>query len=151
MEKLGLLAVVLLLRSVLWAPAQSNDLLDRILVEERLSYASAAYLLAVATGKAPEDASPEQAMSRAEQAGFGYEGMGSGQPLTLGQYSYMLMRAFELPGGIMYRILPGPRYAAREMAYTRVIEGMAIPGMAVSGNEALRMLERMLHDMEESS
>jgi hypothetical protein len=48
----------------------------------------------------------------------------------------------------MYRIVPGPRYAAREMEYAGVIQGPAIPGMALSGNEALRMLERVLHSKE---
>jgi hypothetical protein len=148
MKKLGFTALVLLLFSNLGAPAQSNEVLDRILGEEQLTYASAAYLLLTATGRAPDDTSPEHAASLAEQAGFALEGLGPADGLNLGQYSFMLMRAFELQGGIMYRILPGPRYAAREMDYAGVIQGPAIPTMAVSGNEALRMLERVLHQRE---
>ncbi len=148
MKKIGFIALVFLLLSVLWAPAQSNDVLDRILGEEQLTYGNAAYLLLVATDRAEEEVSPQQAATMAEQEGFAVQGLGSADRLTLGQYSFMLMRAFQLPGGIMYRILPGPRYAAREMEYAGVIQGPAIPGMALSGNEAVRMLERVLHQRE---
>ncbi len=148
MKKLGFIAVAILLLSVMWAPAQSNDVLDRILSEEQLSYGSAAYLLLVATGRAAEETSLQQAVSLAEQEGFALEGFESADGLSLGQYSFMLMRAFELPGGIMYRILPSPRYAAREMEYAGVIQGPAIPGMVLSGNEAVRMLERVLYQRE---
>ena len=148
MKKLGFTAAVFLLLSALWAPTQSNDVLDRILAEEQLTYASAAYLLLVATGKAAEESSPEQAVARAEQEGIALKGVSAAEGLSIGQYSFMLMRAFQLTGGIMYRIVPGPRYAAREMEYAGVIQGPAIPGMALSGNEALRMLELVLHSRE---
>lgn len=148
MKKLGFVALAFLLLPALWIPAQSNEVLDRILAEEQLTYGSAAYLLIFATGKAAEDTSPEQAAALAGQAGFALEGFAPRDVLSIGQYSFMLMRAFELSGGIMYRIVPGPRYAAREMKYAGVIQGPAIPGMAVSGNEALRMLERILHQRE---
>jgi hypothetical protein len=148
MKKLGFIVLALLLFSALCIPAQSNDVLDRILAEEQLTYASAAYLLLVATGKAVEETSPTQAVARAEQEGIALKGVSAAEGLSIGQYSFMLMRAFQLTGGIMYRIVPGPRYAAREMEYAGVIQGPAIPGMALSGNEALRMLERVLHSRE---
>ena len=148
MNKLGFIIPVLLLLSALLVPAQSNEVLDRILAEEQLTYGSAAYLLIIATGKAADDTSPEQAVVLAEQEGFALEGFAPVDVISIGEYSFMLMRAFELSGGIMYRIIPGPRYAAREMEYAEVIMGPAIPGMAVSGNEALRMLERVLHQRE---
>ena len=148
MLKLRFIIPVLLLFSALWVPAQSNEVLDRILAEEQLTYGSAAYLLIVATGKAEEGTSAEQAASLAQKEGFALEGVGSADGLSLGQYSFMLMRAFDLTGGVMYRILPSSRYATRELAFTGVIQGPAIPGMAVSGNEALRMLERVLHQRE---
>jgi hypothetical protein len=148
MKKLGFIVLALLLFSALCIPAQSNDVLDRILAEEQLTYASAAYLLLVATGKAAEETSPTQAVARAEQEGIALKGVSAAEGLSIGQYSFMLMRAFQLTGGIMYRIVPGPRYAAREMEYAGVIQGPAIPGMALSGNEALRMLERVLHSRE---
>ena len=148
MKKLGFIVPALLVLSALWVAAQSNEVLDRILAEEQLTYGSAAYLLIVATGKAEEGTSPEQAVVLAEQEGFALEGLAPVDVLSIGQYSFMLMRAFELSGGIMFRIVPGPRYATREMEYAEVIQGPAIPGMGLSGNEALRMLERVLHQRE---
>ena len=145
MKKYAVFVTFFMLLVLSWASAQSNDVLDRILAEDPLTYGSAAYLLVTAAGKAPEGSTPEQAVSLAEQEGFGFENMGVRDGLSTGQYSYMLMRAFQVPGGIWYRILPGPRYAAREMAYMGIIQGPSIPGMALSGNEALRMLERLMN------
>ena len=60
----------------------------------------------------------------------------------------MLTRAFEIHGGVMYWILPGPRYATRELAYLAIISGPAKPGMSLSGERALRILEKMLNSKE---
>jgi hypothetical protein len=57
----------------------------------------------------------------------------------------MLTRAFKIDGGIMYRILPGPRYATRELAYLGIITGPAKAGMSLSGERALRILEMILN------
>ena len=51
-------------------------------------------------------------------------------------------------GGIMYSILPGPRYATRELAFLGIISGPAKPGMSLSGERALRILEQVLHRKE---
>ncbi len=50
------------------------------------------------------------------------------------------MRALELKGGLFYGMIPGPRYAARELAYRRLVNGKAHPGRIVSGEEGLRLL-----------
>jgi hypothetical protein len=60
----------------------------------------------------------------------------------------MLTRAFKIDGGIMYRVLPGPRYATRELAYLGIITGPAKPGLSLSGERALRILERVLNSKE---
>jgi hypothetical protein len=128
--------------------AQSNEVLDAVLGEATLSYGNAAYLVGTASGRIPETTAPADAVPLMEQAGLATPGRGPSDPVTLGDFSYMLTRAFGIPGGIMYRILPSPRYATRELAYLGIISGPAKPGMALSGDRALRILERILNRKE---
>ena len=128
--------------------AQSNEVLDAVLGEAAISYGNAAYLVGTASGRIPETVAPADAVPQVEQAGLGLQGRGPTDPVTLGDFSYMLARAFGIDGGIMYRILPGPRYATRELSYLGIISGPAKPGMSLSGERALRILERMLNRKE---
>jgi hypothetical protein len=128
--------------------AQSNEVLDSVLGEATISYGNAAYLIGTASGLFPETTAPADAGPLLEQKGWGTPGHGATDPVTLGDFSYMLTRAFEIHGGIMYWILPGPRYATRELAYLGVISGPAKPGMSLSGERALRILEKMLNRKE---
>ena len=61
------------------------------------------------------------------------------------------MDAFDLPGGIMYRLFPGPRYATREIAYQGFIRGSTLPGRPVSGREVINILRRVMEWKEESA
>jgi hypothetical protein len=125
--------------------AQSNEVLDSVLGEASISYANAAYIVGTASGRVPETTAPADAIPQLEQAGLGLPGRGPTDAVTLGDFSYMLTRAFKVEGGLMYRILPGPRYATRELAYLGMITGPAKPGMALSGERALGILEKILN------
>jgi hypothetical protein len=128
--------------------AQSNEVLDSVLGEATISYGNAAYLVGTASGLFPETTAPADAGPLLEQKGWGTPGLTATDPVTLGDFSYMLTRAFEIHGGVMYWILPGPRYATRELAYLAIISGPAKPGMSLSGERALRILEKMLNSKE---
>jgi hypothetical protein len=125
--------------------AQSNEVLDAVLSQATLSYGNAAYLVSTASGHLPETITPEDAVPQLEQAGLGIPGRKYTDPISLGDFSYMLTRAFGMSGGIMYSILAGPRYATRELAYLDIISGPAMPGMSLSGERALRILEQIIH------
>ena len=143
---LGVLLCVVSLLIVPTAHGQSNDALDIILSEQQLTYGSAALLVLSATGRIDEESSFAQAVSRLDAFGWSIADRAAADPVTLGEYSFLLMRALELPGGLMYRIAPGPRYAAREVAALRIAEGTAMVNMSLSGERALRMLGRaMIH------
>ncbi|MGO8693785.1 MAG: hypothetical protein ACLQMF_08965 [Rectinemataceae bacterium] len=128
--------------------AQSNEVLDAVLGEASLSYGNAAYLVGTASGHLPETIDPADAGAALVQAGLGMPGLASTAPVTLGDFSYMITRAFGMHGGIMYSILPGPRYATRELAYLGVISGPAMSDMALSGERALRIIEHVIHRKE---
>jgi len=72
------------------------------------------------------------------------------EALTLGEYCFLLMQAYELKGGLMYRIAPGARYAARELAYRKLIRGKAYPNRTLSGEEALAILRGLLEQLEQT-
>ena len=64
-----------------------------------------------------------------------------------------LMRSFDVPGGLMYRLFHNPRYAYREMKALGFIRGRAYATDTVSGAEFLRILGDLLSyagDMEAS-
>jgi hypothetical protein len=55
-----------------------------------------------------------------------------------------MARAFNIPGGFMHALLPGPRYAFRAMVNRSFIQGAADPGMTVSGERFLQILGKVL-------
>ncbi len=142
---------LMILMAVLGVPflaAQSNEVLDTILAQASLSYSNAAYLVGTASGLVEDTVAPADAVAPVEQKGWGKPGLKPDDPVTLGDYSYMLTRAFGISGSIMYAILPGPRYATRELVFLEIISGAAMPGMSLSGERALRILEQVLHHRE---
>ena len=138
-----LLFPLLMLLPVSMAFTQSNDVIDEILDEAGLSYRNAAYLVLTASGAVDESVAPERAVTDAAAA-WGFEEKGAGEPVTLGEFSYMIMTSLGLSGGIMYRIMPGPRYAARELAFLGFVTGRASPRRIVAGDEALGMLGKVV-------
>jgi hypothetical protein len=144
-----LLLAFILLGAIAHVSAQSNEVLDALLEEETTSYGQAAYLVLTASARIPDDTSPAEAA--AEMAGQGWKvpTRAAEEPLTLGEYSFLLMQAFELKGGIMYRIIPGPRYAGRELAYLKFIKGNTSPYRMFSGEEAIGILGRLMEWKEE--
>jgi hypothetical protein len=64
--------------------------------------------------------------------------------LTLAELSYLVMRSFQIKGGAMYRIFPGPRYAYREMVYRNLVQAESDPAWKVSGYRLLHIIGRVL-------
>lgn len=124
--------------------AQSNEMLDRLLEREQATHGETAYLVLVAAGRLSEDSSPELAAAALVEQGWKIVVREAGEAARLGEYAYLLAQAFELKGGVMYRLLPGPRYAARELSYMQVIQGSGSPSRTLSGEEAVRMLGSLL-------
>lgn len=141
-KKLRTLIFLLLLLLPAVVYSQSAAAMDRLLDEESLTFGSSAYLVLVATGEAGDDMSRSGA---AEAIGGRIElfaGRSPEEQISLGEYAYLLMEATGRDGGLMYRILPGPRYAARELAFHGVLQGSSYPNASLSGERALRIMER---------
>ncbi len=124
--------------------AQSNNVIDAILEMDEASHGAAAYLALVAAGDAEEDTSFDVAFSRAVESGVFPAGASPSSAISLGRYAYLLMATFEAPGGILYSIFPGGRYATRELSFHGLVPGRADPFRRISGTEAVQILERFL-------
>lgn len=137
-HKTGLVCTFLLLLFVFLpgiATAQSNEIVDRLLEQDTASYSDALYMVRTAAGETAEIS----ALSEKDGS------------ISLGEYAHLLMNAFDLPGGIMYRLFPGPRYAAREIAFYGFIRGSHLPGRPISGREVINILRRAMEWKEESA
>lgn len=107
----------LLLAVTLGAAAQSNETIDQILAQEIATVGSAAYVALSAGDLVNDDSSPRKAVEVAIAAGWLDPAVSAEDPTGFGQFAHLLMQVFEVPGGLMYRIFPGPRYATREFTY----------------------------------
>jgi hypothetical protein len=134
---------VMLLLSSRTAQGQTAADMENLLAAGEITASQAAYFtLAAALETPPED--PGAAFAMAREKGWLPARAESGGALTLGGLSFLLMKTFNLKGGLLYRLFPGGRYAHRELAGRGVIEGRTYPGRNVSGEQFLRILGNVL-------
>lgn len=129
--------------------AQSNDIVDEVLAKETIDFGSAAYLTMTAAGLVPETADTETVLRVLGDQKWGFETLKAEDPITLGDYSYLLMKAFEIPGGLWFTVFPGSRYALREFLYKGVVSQPVWPAKLIKGDEAVRILLKVI-DWKES-
>ena len=72
-----------------------------------------------------------------------------GSRIRLDQVSLIIMRAFNIKGGIFYRLFGSPHYAYRELVYRNIVLGRTDPGLYVSGYDLLYVVNRV-HDFQEA-
>ena len=140
----------------LWLPVigvwpQSASYLDSVLQSEHLSYQDAAYLLLLGAGVIGDDLSPSEALRFYEERGWGLSRLSPQDNVTLGSYSLMTMRVFALRGGPMYSLFPVRRYALRELRFRGLVQGRSAPGSPLSGERAVRILERTVRRYGETT
>ena len=70
--------------------------------------------------------------------------------INLQEVSLLIMQAFNMNGGPMYRWTKSAHYAYREMAYQNIIQGRVDPGMTVSGEMLLFLVNRVLYRLDEN-
>jgi hypothetical protein len=117
------------------ASAQTAARLDAILDTERVSFAQAAVVILPAAGLLDPEAGDAEAFAaagawlplRAEPDG----------PITMGELSRLVMGSFNLTGGFMYALFPGPRYAYRALAWRRLLPPNPDPARFLTGEELL--------------
>ncbi len=141
---LSMLFFVMLLAAGSAAVAQSPQEIDAIVAEEEVTFGHAAYLALFSADPQQPEPTPEEAAREVCSLFRIGPGKGADDAATFGEFLFLLMEAHGVSGGVMYALLPGPRYAAREAVYRRWSSRSRAPGTSISGREALHILNRFL-------
>lgn len=126
--------------------AQSNEVLDEFLDRDEADLGTTAYLVLASAGIIDESSTVDDAVDWIMKADrmVKIEDISSGRSISYGEFSYLLMEAMELKGGLMYRMIPGPRYAAREAAYRNWLLGSPAPGRSLQPFEVINTIVTVL-------
>lgn len=138
---ISVLSLLLLAASVF---AQSNDVIDDVLAQNKLTCGNGAYLTLTAAGMIEDSLTPEEALDVLKQKGWINDSRESSDCMSLGEYSLALMQGFDMKGGIMYSIFKAPRYASRELGYKGYISREPGAYRTLSGAEAISILGQVI-------
>ena len=127
--------------------AQSNEIIDDILEQDKLSCGNGAYLALSAGGLIPVDSSTEEAAAFMIERGWLSSAKSETDEMSLGEYSLAIMKAFKIKGGLMYTLFPSPRYASRELGYLGYISRDSGAYRTLGGGEAVSILGQILREM----
>lgn len=142
------LSFFLLFFSVFSLGAQTAGEMDVLLETRALTYAQAARFVLPAAGAAEENISAETAFDTAVSKGWLPKTAASGDTARLDGVALLLMKAFDLQGGLFYRFFPNARYAYRELSYKQIIQGTVDSSMPLSGADFFQLLGRTMDAAE---
>ena len=128
--------------------AQTAARIERLLETEAVTYGQVAQFLLEAAGVLGYTAAAE-AFRYAEERQWLPGDASPSAEARLDGVALLIMRSFDIRGGIMYSLFRNARYAYRELVYLDVIHGRISPSMAVSGDLLLFMVGRILSLSEE--
>ena len=145
-----LVLVPLLILMPVLAFAQTASEMDTMLQADTVSSARAARFILGAADLLPAGVAGAEAEKAAYDlaASNGWINIPSGEAATLKDTAFLIMKAFDLKGGVMYSLFGNPRYAYREMVYQKLIAGQADQNMKVSGARLLHILDKTLRNEE---
>lgn len=147
MKQLVAIGCVLLFAAGI-AGAQSNETLDQILDSGQATYGQAAYLLLLGDGALDEQSDFATAVNALEDRIGVLVARGADEPITLGEFALLIQTWFDLPRGLMGRLVVAPRYAVRDLRFLRIVQGRSYPGMDLAGERMVRIVGRVLDYQE---
>ena len=151
MNKHRRLCTIFLLAAVpAFVAAQTANEIETLLETKAVNYGQAArFVLNAAEIDGFNRSTPESAFRLAAEQQWLPGKADPSDPISLRQASLLIMRAFGIRGGPMYSIFKSSHYAYREMVYQDIIQGRADPGMAVSGELLLFLVNRILYRIDD--
>jgi hypothetical protein len=117
--------------------------LERLYESTAVTYGQAAWFVLQAADVPA--ASPTDAFNHAMENNWLPASAEANSEARLNDAALLVMRAFGLKGGLMYRLLQNPRYAYRELVYREVIQGRTDPELAVSGEMLIYIVNRVIN------
>jgi len=117
--------------------------IETLLDSKTVTYAQAArFVLEAANALVTNN--DEEAFNYAVQQKWLPKNAAVGDSARLDNISMLLLRSFNVKGGIMYSITKSPHYAYRELSYLKIIQDRADPSMLVSGEQLLFYVSRLI-------
>ncbi|GHV86127.1 hypothetical protein AGMMS50230_17350 [Spirochaetia bacterium] len=141
MHKYILLIFLMLTPLLGWS--QTGSEIETLLAAPKLTYAQAARFVLEASETVAID-NPEEAFRFAAERLWLPKNAAPAGTARLNGISLLIMQSFGLKGGLFYSAFKNPHFAYREMVYRELILGRADPDMAVSGDDLLFMVNRLL-------
>ena len=125
--------------------SQSNEMIDKLLSEEKARFGLAAYLVLAAGGEIAEGASVNEAMNALAEPKFSIlKDKTEEDFINFRELAYLIMQSFEMKGGILYRIFPSPRYAYKEMLFLNVLSSKRADRAPINSDDMMRLLGRVM-------
>lgn len=140
MKKKFLFVSVLLLLCAAVVSAQSADALTKMIEAKQTTVGEVGYFLAVYLGDVPETSTVSAAVSALQNKGVIAEEAAADDVLTYKTFAGMLMKTWNVKGGLMYTITGADRYALRDLQAKGFIPASTDPYDVVSGYQALAIL-----------
>lgn len=137
MKKRILLISLLLLLFAAAVSAQSADAVTKMIEADEATVGDTAYFLAVYLNAVPESSPASAALSALQDSGICLAGASADDVLTYKVFAGMLMRAWDVKGGLMYSLTGSDRYALRELQAQGFIPSSVDPMAAVTGYQTL--------------
>ncbi|NBF41956.1 MAG: hypothetical protein GVY14_16230 [Spirochaetes bacterium] len=135
------IALVLFLAPLVTVPAADQmEVIATMQTAEEVTYREGGFAVLVASGTLPRTAAPDAALNPGLRSQLGWDSRAVDGPLTVAEFSYLVMKAFDIPGGLMYRLAPSPRYAVRELRFRRILLDRLDATDNIAGVEALRVI-----------
>ena len=124
---------------------QAAEQVDKILETEKATFGQAAYLIQTALNDGSDGLDFETAFDRfkSENKNLIRDSISAEDVIPVKTYAFLLMKAFDIKGGMMYRIYPCPRYAYRDLHYLAVIQDQNNPDALMTGAAMLQILSRI--------
>ena len=119
--------------------AQTAARLEALLNTPELTWSQAAAFIL----EASETQSRGDAFQYAAEQKWLPKNAASGDKVRLKGAALLLMRSFNLKGGLIFMLSKNPHHAYRALVYKNVIRGNVDPDMPVSGSELLLMINRI--------
>jgi hypothetical protein len=144
-KEVFLIAAGFLLIMPVFVTAQTAAELETVLETRNVTCAQAAgFILAATEDTDTAQNTSKEAFEQAITRGWFPKRTTPEENITLGKLSFLIMKAFNIKGGIMYSLFPGPHYAFRAMVSRSYIQGAADPAMKVNGERFLNILGKVL-------
>lgn len=136
---------------VFFCYSQSAQKLTEILSSEQINYGNASWFIAAQKGLIDDTKSEKEAFDALSENGyFNYLNAEIENSVSLKNFAYLCAKAYNIRGGIMFRITKSPRYAVRELKAMKIIPNDADPNSIITGRQMINILTNCDYELPEA-